>query len=98
LINNWGLGLLPQVAKRDYYHFDDLQLRMAIDQRDHYVEQLRDKTGYTEKSNFRISFADRLRQKKAASIKRPSWFWFWFIFAFVGVFLIVKIALLLLKI
>ena len=45
-------------------------IAMTIDQRDHYIKRLKKKTGYVEKSSFRMSVAEEKRQKKAAQNKR----------------------------
>lgn len=37
---------------------------MAIDQRDHYLERLRRRTGYVERARFRMSEADYRRRRR----------------------------------
>lgn len=56
---------------------------MAIDQRDWYVDKLRKKTGYVERSSFRESMADIGRRKL-----RAAWFRSVFVLALFGALLL----------
>ncbi len=43
---------------------------MAIDTRDHYIERLRKRTSYVERSTFRMSEMDKTRARRRRALRR----------------------------